>query len=709
MAIERCGVIVIGAGFAGLSAARTVASVLASAASASSALGKEERRTEPLHVVVLEADGTRVGGRAHTVDDAAFGMVERGATWLHGTEGNPLLPLMQAAGLIDRGDACRAKRARRRRSVYACEGGGTVTSRDIAPARLAFAAVMGQAESGELPGGCASVGAELDDARRRFLARVQHQQDTKKQIPNPPDSGTAWWKDPEALARASWCMTARLQCAIEGCGTVHELDAAAFRTYVELEGRHRRVRGGFGNLPSAMALDLDVRLGHTVTVVEWNGAGAGVAACGQGGVVVTCECESDVGGASERRVFEAPAVIVAVSLGVMQRALEAPGNENAAGIDGRSSGTDGSRGWGRPQPHSRLVFNPPLPPSHADSLRRLRIGHVEKVMVKFRDPLLVDTLHLLWKPDPAAKPHHRAKGGDICAVANVGDKALWLRSVHALSRDGDGDGDVQDWDEAHCYVMTAWVTGEAACASLHAASEEELLEDLRDVLGKFFPTAGGGGAVATEAATGAGAATTAGPGMDGEQGIRGVEEGDARSEASSPSSSDVEVDETGDKDDGTSNQSPRRPRPHLRRIPQAWSSPPMVPVGVYRTDWTVNPRVLGSYSFLPVGASGEDIEAAGRPLERAVAAELAVGAAGAGAAAGLAAGTAVRLGEGTLGGDTRPAEGVEHINEGLGASLFFAGEHLARHHYSTAHGAVMSGEAAGRQVLSSGVLGRGTW
>ena len=70
--------VVIGAGIAGASAARVL-------------------RDAGLEVTVLEARG-RVGGRIWSNED--WGVpVELGAAWIHGTGGNPLVPLARAAGL----------------------------------------------------------------------------------------------------------------------------------------------------------------------------------------------------------------------------------------------------------------------------------------------------------------------------------------------------------------------------------------------------------------------------------------------------------------------------------------------------------------------------------------------------------------------------------------------------------------------------------
>ena len=76
---EVVDVVVVGAGVAGLTAARSL-------------------RAAGLQVVVLEATD-RVGGRLHS--DRSLGVpFDIGASWIHGTDGNPVTALAEDAGAL---------------------------------------------------------------------------------------------------------------------------------------------------------------------------------------------------------------------------------------------------------------------------------------------------------------------------------------------------------------------------------------------------------------------------------------------------------------------------------------------------------------------------------------------------------------------------------------------------------------------------------
>ncbi|KAI5079860.1 hypothetical protein GOP47_0005339, partial [Adiantum capillus-veneris] len=93
--------------------------------------------------------------------------------------------------------------------------------------------------------------------------------------------------------------------------------------------------------------------------------------------------------------------------------------------------------------------------------------------------------------------------------------------------------------------------------------------------------------------------------------------------------------------------------------------------GVLRSQWGSNPLFRGSYSYVAVGSSGEDIDAVAEPLPKAISNGI--------VDSGL---------------DLRPLQ------------LLFAGEATHRYCYSTTHGAFLSGvREAERLVKHYGLMG----
>ncbi|MEO6653710.1 MAG: NAD(P)/FAD-dependent oxidoreductase [Ilumatobacteraceae bacterium] len=77
------------------------------------------------------------------------------------------------------------------------------------------------------------------------------------------------------------------------------------------------------------------------------------------------------------------------------------------------------------------------------------------------------------------------------------------------------------------------------------------------------------------------------------------------------------------------------------------------PIAVHMTDWTTDPLAHGSYSYIPIGGSPDDMEALARPASD---------------------------------------------------RLHFAGEHTVPEHFGTVHGAFMSGRRAAAAVMASGTI-----
>lgn len=248
--MEQVDAVIVGAGVAGLTAARLL---------------QGEGRT----VVVLEARD-RVGGRVHT--DRTDGIVDLGASWIHGVDGNPVAAAAEAFGM---------------RTVEFTVGGFQVDSRPIAyhgpdgrplsaEEARAFAADV-HAVDEALPAVIAASGPEASyrDVTDQVLSRRQWSADRAQRVREylehrAEEQYGAWIEDLAA----------------------HGLDDDA------IEGDEVVFPDGYGVLPERLAEGLDVRLEHIVTRVDWS--------------------EDGVWARTSRGDFSGDTTVVTVPVGVLQ-------------------------------------------------------------------------------------------------------------------------------------------------------------------------------------------------------------------------------------------------------------------------------------------------------------------------------------------------------------------------------------------------------
>lgn len=178
-------VLVVGAGAAGIAAARAL-------------------HDAGVSVVVLEAKD-RLGGRCHTHPLPGCGVVELGATWFHGTVGNPAYDVAKSSGLMRRAGLKRAPSGRR---IWLREDGREAAMNAVMAVQCVFNDAIEQCRKGmvlcDAQSGARSVGAECQQAYRRCR-----------------DSLIAAHKD-ASLLDAAFEWAARMQCAMDGCGDLHE-------------------------------------------------------------------------------------------------------------------------------------------------------------------------------------------------------------------------------------------------------------------------------------------------------------------------------------------------------------------------------------------------------------------------------------------------------------------------------------------------------
>ena len=179
----------------------------------------------------------------------------------------------------------------------------------------------------------------------------------------------------------------------ENAGTVTAEEAATLRGYVEgfyaapvdqmsaralakeetgsgaSRGAHRWL-DGYDRLLEPLLHDAEVRFDHVVTKVRWRKGGVAVHTRSRAGFV--------------RTTLRARFVVVTVSIGVLQAE---PGAEAA------------------------VVFEPPLPAETRSALDGFRMGHVERVVLRFREPFWLEPALYAGGARPEALGYVRTNGG----------------------------------------------------------------------------------------------------------------------------------------------------------------------------------------------------------------------------------------------------------------------------------------------------------
>uniref|UniRef100_A0A7S4SWC3 Amine oxidase domain-containing protein n=1 Tax=Alexandrium monilatum TaxID=311494 RepID=A0A7S4SWC3_9DINO len=273
-ALLRCEGLVLGAGAAGLAAARELRAA---------GLGR---------ALVLEAR-QRVGGRCHTSDELGSGVpLDHGAQWIHGlSDEHPMAQLANELGV-------KTSRQMDGGGILAHSDGDAPQMTDERRARDAFrrlSPAVQAAMSAGPAGDCSWL-----DALQRYA--------------DPREPVEALFGG-EASARQRALLNLRVYFEYENFegARLDRWSACNGDTIPCLEGPNADVDGGYGTLISRLAEGLDVRFGRKVISVRYPGEGMEEAA----EVEVRCVAQDPEGRETEE-VYLAPFCVVALPLGVLR-------------------------------------------------------------------------------------------------------------------------------------------------------------------------------------------------------------------------------------------------------------------------------------------------------------------------------------------------------------------------------------------------------
>ncbi|XP_044941974.1 spermine oxidase isoform X2 [Mustela putorius furo] len=429
-------VVVIGAGLAGLAAAKALL---------------EQGFTD---VTVLEASSC-IGGRVQSVK-LGHATFELGATWIHGSHGNPIYHLAEANGLLE--ETTDGERSVGRISLYSKNGVACyLTNRGR---RIPKDVVE---EFSDLYNEVYNLTQEFFRHGKPVNAESQNsvgvftREEVRNRIRDDPE-------DPEATKRLKLAMIQqylKVESCESGSHSMDEVSLSAFGEWTEIPGAHHIIPSGFMRVVELLAKGIPahvIQLGKPVRCVHWDQASArprgpeieprgegdhnhDAGEGGQGGeqprgdgrdedkqwpVLVECEdCE----------VIPADHVIVTVSLGVLKRQYTS-------------------------------FFRPGLPAEKVAAIHRLGIGTTDKIFLEFEEPFWgpeCNSLQFVWEDE--------AESRTLTYLPE-----LWYRKICGF--------DVLYPPERYGHVLSGWICGEEALV-MEKCDDEAVAEICTEMLRQF--------------------------------------------------------------------------------------------------------------------------------------------------------------------------------------------------------------------------------
>uniref|UniRef100_A0A8D0FBA9 Spermine oxidase n=1 Tax=Strix occidentalis caurina TaxID=311401 RepID=A0A8D0FBA9_STROC len=409
-------IVVIGAGLAGLSAAKALL---------------ESGFTD---VTILEATD-RIGGRVQSVK-LGHATFELGATWIHGSHGNPVYHLAEDNGLLE--ETTDGERSVGRISLYSKNGvayhltnNGQRIPKDVVEE---FSDLYNEVYNltQEFFQRGKPVNAESQNSVGVFTRDV-----VRKRVKADPD-------DTEAVKRLKLAMIQQY-LKVESCeSSSHSMDEVSlseFGEWTEIPGAHHIIPCGFIKIVEILARSIPesvIQLRKPVKCIHWNQSvskeiervadhNSDLPEEDKGSdVFVECEdCE----------FIPADHVIVTVSLGVLKKRHES-------------------------------LFHPRLPEEKVMAIEKLGINTTDKIFLEFEEPFWsseCNSIQFVWEDEAESE-------------SLTYPEELWYKKICSF--------DVLYPPERYGHVLSGWICGEEALI-MEKCDDETVAETCTEMLRKF--------------------------------------------------------------------------------------------------------------------------------------------------------------------------------------------------------------------------------
>ncbi|KAK7571059.1 hypothetical protein V9T40_014663 [Parthenolecanium corni] len=427
---KKYRVVILGAGIAGLSAA------------------KHFVKNNMMDFLLLEAKDI-IGGRICSVERENM-KFEIGANWIHGVLGNPLYEIAIAHGLVDIISTSKPHKV-----VAATEDGKQVPFSVLQEIYGAYMCFLHRCEEYFLcqylpPDGIHSVGEHINLEIELYLNRI---------------SDSSQRKVRRLLFQ---CLLKRETC-ISGCDSMNDIDLLELGSYTELQGGNIVLPSGYSSILGPVSQGIpkvSILLNHRVTEVRWHGMDyydkSDSTSINESGN------ESDDSGKTVVNISESK------SKASTSNTLNVPGtiDPNESGVEifcenGKTFKADSAicaLPLGVLKDNISKMFVPPLPDYKVESVEHLLFGTVDKIFLGYDRPFLnadVSEVLLLWENDC-----------DSTKTAQDDLSDSWYKKIYSFSKVNET-------------LLLGWVSGKEAMY-METLPDDVIADTCTKVLRKFL-------------------------------------------------------------------------------------------------------------------------------------------------------------------------------------------------------------------------------